>query len=51
MAEKLGTSKEEVSGGLASLLPQLVDKLTPNGSVPEPDMLEKALKMFKSGSA
>lgn len=51
MAEKLGTSKEEVSGGLASLLPQIIDKLTPNGSVPEPNMLEKALKMFKSGLA
>jgi uncharacterized protein YidB (DUF937 family) len=51
MAEKLGTSSEEVSGGLASLLPQLIDKLTPDGSVPESNMLEKALNMFKSGLA
>jgi len=51
MAEKLGTSKEEVSGGLASLLPQMIDKLTPNGDVPESNVLEKALKMFKSGLA
>jgi len=51
MAEKLGTSKEEVSGGLASLLPQIIDKLTPNGSVPESNILEKALNMFKSGLA
>jgi len=51
MAEKLGTSKEEVSGGLASLLPQIIDRLTPKGSVPESNMLEKALNMFKSGLA
>ena len=51
MAEKLGTSSEEVSGGLASLLPQMIDKLTPDGSVPESNMLEKALNIFKSGLA
>jgi uncharacterized protein YidB (DUF937 family) len=51
MAEKLGTSKEEISGRLASMLPQLIDKLTPDGSVPESNMLEKALNMFKSGLA
>jgi uncharacterized protein YidB (DUF937 family) len=49
MAEKLGTSREEVSGGLAGLLPQIIDKLTPDGSVPESGLLEKALSMFKSG--
>ena len=51
MAEKLGTSREEVSGGLASLLPQIIDRLTPDGSVPESGLLEKALSMFKSGLA
>jgi len=51
MAEKLGTSREEVSGGLAGLLPQIIDKLTPDGSVPESGLLEKALSMFKSGLA
>jgi uncharacterized protein YidB (DUF937 family) len=51
MAEKLGTSSEDVSGGLAGLLPQLIDKLTPDGSVPESGMLEKALGLFKSGLA
>ena len=51
IAEKLGTSSEEVSGGLAGLLPQIIDKLTPDGSVPESNMLEKALNMFKSGLA
>jgi uncharacterized protein YidB (DUF937 family) len=51
MAEKLGTSREEVSGGLAGLLPQIIDKLTPDGSVPESGLLEKALGMLKSGLA
>jgi uncharacterized protein YidB (DUF937 family) len=51
LAEKLGTSNEEVSGGLAGLLPQLIDKLTPDGSIPESGMLEKALSMLKSGLA
>jgi uncharacterized protein YidB (DUF937 family) len=51
MAEKLGSSSEDVSGGLAGLLPQLIDKLTPDGSVPESGMLEKALGLFKSGLA
>ncbi len=51
MAEKLGTSSEEVSGRLAGLLPQIIDKLTPDGSVPESGMLEKALSMLKSGLA
>ena len=51
MAEKLGTSSEEVSGGLAGLLPQMIDKLTPDGAVPESNTLEKALNLFKSGLA
>jgi uncharacterized protein YidB (DUF937 family) len=51
MAERLGISSEEVSGGLAGLLPQIIDKLTPDGSVPESGLLEKALSMFKSGLA
>jgi uncharacterized protein YidB (DUF937 family) len=51
MAEKLGTSSADVSGGLAGLLPQLIDKLTPDGSIPESGLLEKALSMFKSGLA
>lgn len=34
-AQKLGISTQEVSEHLAQLLPQVVDKLTPNGSLPE----------------
>lgn len=34
-AQKLGISPQDVSTHLAQLLPQVVDKLTPNGSIPE----------------
>jgi uncharacterized protein YidB (DUF937 family) len=49
IAKQLGTSKEEVSGGLSSLLPQIIDKLTPSGSLPEGDALEQGLNKLKKG--
>jgi uncharacterized protein YidB (DUF937 family) len=35
IAQKAGLSKDETAGGLAQLLPQLVDRLTPGGKLPE----------------
>jgi uncharacterized protein YidB (DUF937 family) len=35
IAQQLGFSTQDVSAHLANLLPQVVDKLTPDGSVPE----------------
>ncbi len=35
MAAKLGMSQGEVSGGLAQMLPQLIDHVTPNGQIPQ----------------
>ncbi len=49
-AKKLGASNQDVSGGLASLLPDLIDKLTPTGQVPEKDTFEQALKKLKLDS-
>ena len=49
LAAKLGTSSQEVSGGLAGLLPQFIDKLTPDGTLPESNVLQKALNMLKTG--
>jgi uncharacterized protein YidB (DUF937 family) len=43
IAEKVGVSGNQVSDGLASLLPQMIDKLTPNGQIPEGNVLEKGL--------
>ncbi len=49
MAKQLGASKEEVSGGLASLLPEIIDKLTPKGTLPESDALLQGLSNLKKG--
>ncbi|UCV18675.1 YidB family protein [Ferribacterium limneticum] len=50
IAAQLGMSAEQASGGLADLLPQVVDKLTPNGQVPEGgDLLAQGLDMLKKG--
>ena len=35
IAGQLGLGTGEAAGGLANLLPQVVDKLTPEGSIPE----------------
>jgi len=49
-AKKLGASNTDVSGGLANLLPDLIDKLTPKGQLPEKDTLEQGLKMLRTDS-
>ena len=35
LAERFGIPKEPLSNGLAQVLPQVVDKMTPNGQVPQ----------------
>jgi uncharacterized protein YidB (DUF937 family) len=49
MASQLGMSHSEVSGGLAQILPQLVNHVTPNGQVPQDhSMIQDALSsLFK----
>jgi uncharacterized protein YidB (DUF937 family) len=49
MASQLGMSHSDVSGGLAQILPQLVNHVTPNGQVPQDhNMLQDALSgLFK----
>ena len=51
IASKLGVDPSHASGGLAQLLPTLIDKLTPDGAVPQDgNQLEQGLaslrKMF-----
>jgi uncharacterized protein YidB (DUF937 family) len=53
IAGKLGVDSSQASGGLAQLLPQLIDKLTPDGAVSQDsNQLEQGLaglrKMFGS---
>jgi hypothetical protein len=43
IAGKLGVSGNQVSDGLASLLPQIIDKLTPHGQVPEGNVLDRGI--------
>ena len=48
LASKFGLSTDEVSGKISELLPQIVDKLTPNGSVAEDgDMVSRGLDLLK----
>lgn len=47
IAGQLGMSHGEVSGGLADMLPQLIDKITPHGQVPaDTSSLESMLGAF-----
>lgn len=44
IASKLGVDASQTSGSLAQLLPQLIDKLTPDGAVPQDtNQLEQGL--------
>jgi uncharacterized protein YidB (DUF937 family) len=47
IAQKLGMSSEDLSQHLSQLLPQIIDKLTPNGNMPNPSVLEEGLNMLK----
>ena len=41
IAQKFGISGTDASSALSELLPQLIDKLTPEGTVPESGLLER----------
>ena len=47
LAAKVGIPPEELSGRLAELLPGVIDKLTPDGTIPEGGLLEKGLEFLK----
>lgn len=51
IAAQLGMSTDQAAGGLADLLPQVVDKLTPNGQVPDGggDLLAQGMDLLKKG--
>lgn len=46
MAQKVGLPVEGLSAQLSSMLPQVIDKLTPNGSLPDGDLLSKGMGML-----
>ena len=47
LAAKMNLDPGDTSKSLADLLPQLIDKLTPDGSVPHQDMLSQGIDMIK----
>jgi uncharacterized protein YidB (DUF937 family) len=47
IASTLGVSDAEVSRKLAALIPQVIDKLTPDGTVPKGGLLERGLHLLK----
>ena len=49
-SKQSGTSNEDITSGLASLLPDLINKLTPEGKIPESDVLQQGLRMLKTDS-
>lgn len=46
MAAQSGTSVENASASLASLLPQIIDKLTPGGEVPDNNSLNDVMSVL-----
>ncbi len=48
IAQQLGMGQQEAAGGLASILPQLIDQMTPTGQVPAEsnDLVNQALSIL-----
>lgn len=46
VASKLGISADEAAAKIAGVLPAVIDKLTPDGLVPDPDSLAQKLTGF-----
>jgi len=53
IAQQLGLSQGAVAGGLASVLPQVIDKMTPQGQVPDDhhDIVAQALALLTQKTA
>jgi len=50
LAAQIGVSPQQASGSLAEVLPQLIDRMTPNGEVPQGgDLLSQGLDLLKKG--
>jgi uncharacterized protein YidB (DUF937 family) len=47
LASKLKLGEQETSKSLANILPQLIDRLTPDGSVPHQDALRQDIDMLR----
>jgi uncharacterized protein YidB (DUF937 family) len=47
IAATLGVSDAEASGHLAALIPQVIDRLTPDGTVPKGGLLTRGIQLLK----
>lgn len=47
IAQQLGIGQQDAANGLAGLLPEIIDKLTPDGQVPDADVLTQGLNLLK----
>ena len=47
LASKAGISPDQITTHLSQLLPQVVDKLTPQGNVPQGDILSQGMGLLK----
>ena len=47
LAAHAGLSSEAASGQLANLLPGLIDKLTPDGKLPDTNLMEQGLHLLR----
>src|SRR5215472_16938788 len=50
-AQKAGLNPEQLTGMMSTLLPHLVDRLSPNGQLPQGGALEAMLKGLAAGQA
>lgn len=48
IARQAGISEKQAAGELKDILPEIVDRVTPEGKVPEGDMLSKGLDILRS---
>lgn len=48
LAAKAGISPDQAKSALSQILPQMVDKLSPNGQIPQGGLLESAMGMLRN---
>lgn len=47
LAARAGVSEDEAAGHLSRQLPDFIDKLTPDGTVPEGGWMDKGMELLK----
>ncbi len=47
LASKLGVNTDQASKQLSNILPKVVDKLTPNGQIPQGDLMTTGMDLLK----